>query len=64
MFLYLEAGYISKENLALLKKTVPFKTVPFGKGRIIIMTDNTNFRAFWYGTNRILTNAIYLSDIM
>ena len=58
------AGYISKENLAVLKKTVPFKTIQYGKGRIIIMTDNTNFRAFWYGTNRILTNAIFLSDLM
>ena len=32
--------------------------------RVIALTDNTNFRAFWYGTNRILTNAIYLSDKM
>ena len=28
------------------------------------LTDNTNFRAFWYGTNRILTNALFLSDKM
>ena len=58
------SGYISEENLALLKGTVPFKVNRMGKGRVIILTDNTNFRAFWYGTNRIITNAIYLSDKM
>ena len=58
------SGYISEENLALLKNTVPFKIQPKGKGKVIVLTDNTNFRAFWYGTNRILTNALYFSDKM
>ncbi len=30
-----------------------------GEGRVICLTDNTNFRAFWYGTNKILANAIF-----
>ena len=34
-----------KEHLALLKDTVPFKVNRIGKGRVIILTDNTNFRA-------------------
>ena len=58
------SGYISEENLGLLKNTVPFKVNKMGKGRVIVLTDNTNFRAFWYGTNRIITNALYLSDKM
>jgi hypothetical protein len=29
-----------------------------------LFTDNTNFRAFWYGTNRLLMNAIYMSNKM
>lgn len=58
------SGYISEENLATLKNTVPFKVSRLGKGKVIALTDNTNFRAFWFGTNRILTNAIYLSDKM
>jgi len=58
------SGYISEENLALLKNSVPFKVSRLGLGKVIAITDNTNFRAFWYGTNRILTNAIYLSDKM
>ena len=58
------SGYISEENLQLVKRSVPFKISRMGHGRVIVLTDNTNFRAFWYGTNRILTNAIYLSFIM
>ena len=35
-----------------------------GKGLVILFTDNTNFRAFWYGTNKLLMNAIFFGDIM
>jgi hypothetical protein len=58
------SGYISEENLQLVKRSVPFKVSRMGYGKVIVLTDNTNFRAFWYGTNKILTNAIYLSFIM
>ncbi|CAM1344898.1 M14 family metallopeptidase [Tenacibaculum amylolyticum] len=58
------SGYISKENLKNLKNTVPFKTQRLGRGRVIIFTDNTNFRAFWYGTNKLLMNAVFFSDMM
>jgi hypothetical protein len=58
------SGYVTKENLELLKNSVPFQTQKMNRGRVIILTDNTNFRAFWYGTNRILTNALFLSDKM
>jgi len=56
------SGYISKENLELIKSTVPFKTGAYKKGQVTCFTDNTNFRAFWYGTNKLLMNAIYFSD--
>ncbi|MCK0157711.1 M14 family metallopeptidase [Cellulophaga sp. F20128] len=58
------SGYISEENLALLKNSAPFKTERYGKGRIILFTDNTNFRAYWFGTNKLLMNAIFFSDMM
>ncbi|EZH73154.1 zinc carboxypeptidase [Aquimarina atlantica] len=58
------SGYISKKNLDSLSGTVPFKHNDFGKGNIILFTDNTNFRAFWYGTNKLLMNAIFFSDEM
>lgn len=58
------SGYISKENLELLKETVPFQTIKKGDGRITIFTDNTNFRAFWLGTEKLLWNAIFFSKLM
>jgi hypothetical protein len=58
------SGYISDKNLDLLKNTVPFKAKNLGKGEIIYFTDNTNFRAFWYGTNKLLMNAIFFGDKM
>ncbi len=58
------SGYISEENLKLLKNSVPFKTAKQGKGRVTVFTDNTNFRAFWYGTNKLLMNAIFFDKMM
>ncbi len=58
------SGYISKENAKIIPNTVPFKVQRNGRGRVIIFTDNTNFRAFWYGTNKLLMNAIFFGDKM
>lgn len=58
------SGYISEENAELIKGSVPFRAKRLGKGRIILFTDNTNFRAFWYGTNKLLMNAIFFGGLM
>ncbi|MGC1515028.1 MAG: zinc carboxypeptidase, partial [Maribacter sp.] len=58
------SGYISEENLELIKNTVPFQVQGLGKGKVIAFTDNTNFRAFWYGTNKLLMNAIFFGEFM
>ncbi|MEM6686942.1 MAG: M14 family metallopeptidase [Bacteroidota bacterium] len=58
------SGYISEENLEHLQNSVPFQTARLGRGRVIAFTDNTNFRAFWYGTNKLLMNAIFFSGMM
>ena len=58
------SGYISEENAKIIKNTVPFKVQRQGRGRVIVFTDNTNFRAFWYGTNKLLMNAIFFGDKM
>jgi hypothetical protein len=28
------------------------------------MTENPNFRAFWFGTNRLLLNAVFFGGII
>jgi hypothetical protein len=58
------SGYISKENAKIIPNTVPFKAQRFGRGKVIVFTDNTNFRAFWFGTNKLLMNTIFFGDKM
>ncbi len=60
----LMSGYISKENLKQLSGSLPFKTANMGRGKVIVFTDNTNFRAFWYGTNKLMMNAIFFGKFM
>ncbi len=31
----------------------------YGKGKVIAMSDNPVFRSYWYGTSRLLSNAIF-----
>ena len=33
-------------------------------GRIISLVDNPNFRAFWYGTNKLFLNSIFFGQLM
>ncbi|WP_348661815.1 M14 family zinc carboxypeptidase [Croceibacter atlanticus] len=58
------SGYINDKNLDALAETVPFKHNRLGSGHVILFTDNTNFRAFWYGTNKLLMNAIFFGNHM
>jgi hypothetical protein len=56
------SGYISKQNLDSIGSTVPLQIKRLGRGNVVAFTDNTNFRAFWYGTNKLLMNAIFFRD--
>ncbi|NNK70263.1 MAG: zinc carboxypeptidase [Flavobacteriaceae bacterium] len=56
------SGYISNRNLDSLKSTVPLQLKGLGRGTVVAFTDNTNFRAFWYGTNKLLMNAIFFRE--
>lgn len=58
------SGYISEEQLALLKGSVPFKVKSKGRGSVLLMTDNTNLRAFWLGTQQLYANMLFYADLM
>ena len=58
------SGYISEEQMELLKGSVPFKVKRSGRGKILLMTDNTNFRAFWLGTQQLYANMLFYADFM
>lgn len=58
----LVSGYISKENLARVRNSPAVSISTFGQGKVIGFVDNYNFRAFWYGTNRLFLNAVFFGD--
>lgn len=55
------SGYCTKENSDRLKGTA-FLSVH--RGRVISIYDNTNFRAIWYGTNKIFLNAVFFGQLL
>jgi hypothetical protein len=55
------SGYCTKENIERIKGT-SFASVH--GNRIISIYDNTNFRAIWYGTNKIFMNAIFFGQLL
>lgn len=58
------AGYTSDEMESLLSDTSMAVAHKKGEGRVIAFTDNVSFRGYWWGTRRLLTNAIYLSQFI
>ncbi|MCU0460556.1 MAG: hypothetical protein MUF36_00870 [Bacteroidales bacterium] len=57
----LMSGYCTKDNLKRIKGS-PFVSI-HGAG-VISIYDNPNFRAVWYGTNKIFINAIFFGGII
>ncbi|MEM6697132.1 MAG: M14 metallopeptidase family protein [Bacteroidota bacterium] len=58
------SGYIKKERLEQLKNSATIIVNGNGSGRVICLADNPNFRAFWYGTNKIFANAVFFGNII
>ncbi len=53
------SGYLSDSNKEKLQNSVSIISKNIGKGKFVAFADNPNFRAFWYGTNRLFINAIF-----
>lgn len=53
------AGYVHPQNLERIKNSPAVVAQRFGRGQIVAFSDNPNFRAFWYGTNKLFLNAIF-----
>jgi len=58
----LASGYISSDNQELIGNTAGIIVSSYGRGRVISMIDNPAFRAFWFGTNKLLMNAVFFGD--
>jgi len=55
----LASGYVSQQNIDRMAGTAAIVVTAHGSGRVIAMTDNPNFRAFWFGTTRLFMNAVF-----
>ena len=57
-------GYISKENLQIMKDAASIVVSKRGKGRVVLFADNPNFRGAWYGTNKLFMNAVFFGHLI
>jgi Zinc carboxypeptidase len=56
-------GFITQKNLnTYLKKSASLIVSPIGRGRVVMFTDNPNFRGAWYGTNKLFFNALFFGS--
>ncbi|MBT3604733.1 MAG: zinc carboxypeptidase, partial [Candidatus Latescibacteria bacterium] len=58
------SGYISNQNLVQLQNSAAVIAGKQGQGRVILMTDNPTFRAYWYGTQKLLANALFFGPVI
>ncbi len=55
------SGYASVGNQNNLASSPAVVAVRKKRGSIVYFADNTNFRAFWWGTSKLFTNAVFLA---
>lgn len=60
----LQSGFISEANQAALANTAALVALPVGRGAVVAMPDDPNFRGFWYGGNRVFFNAIFYGSVI
>ena len=53
------AGFADDRNVTQIAGGLAFVAHNYGQGRVIAMTDNPVFRGYWYGTSRLLSNALF-----
>ncbi len=58
------SGYVSDENLKALNNSAAIMVHGHGSGKIISMTDNPNFRGYWWGGSKLFANAIFLNGLI
>ena len=60
----LMSGYLHRDLEPLLRNSASVVVSGLRSGRVILMTDNPNFRAFWFGTNKLFLNAIFFGSTL
>jgi hypothetical protein len=60
----LMAGYTADELQQLIGGSAAVVSHNFGKGKVIGFATNVNFRGVWYGTSRLMSNAIFMAGFI
>ncbi len=55
----LVGGYVHPSILKKIKNSAAIVVATEGAGRVILFSDNPNFRGTWYGTNKLFLNALF-----
>jgi hypothetical protein len=58
------SGYVSAEQAETAQGAASIEAHEVGGGQVVLFMDNPNFRAFWYGTNGLFLNAVFLGQIL
>lgn len=58
------SGYVPSQDLETIKDSGYIVVSSLGSGKIVNFADNPNFRAFWFGTNKLFANAIFFGHII
>lgn len=60
----LVAGYSSQTNVERIKNTPAILAQGYGRGSIIMFSDNPNFRGYWLGSMRPYINSLYFNKAL
>ncbi|MBL7741336.1 MAG: zinc carboxypeptidase [Chitinophagaceae bacterium] len=60
----LQSGWVSRENKDAVKNSAAVIVNTVGSGRVVNISDNPNFRAFWLGGSKLFMNAIFFGRMI
>lgn len=60
----LMGGYSADELQKLIGGSAAIVSHNFGRGKVIGFATNVNFRGVWYGTSRLMSNAIFMAGFI
>lgn len=57
-------GYLHPATSKRIANSAAILVSGEGAGRVILFSDNPNFRGIWYGTNKLFLNALFFGSVM
>jgi len=57
-------GYLHKGDVKPVANSAAILLSPEGQGRVLLFSDNPNFRGTWYGTNKLFLNSLFFGSLI